>query len=301
MEAIECRDVWMIYKTFLERETVALQGVNLKIEQGEIFGILGPNGAGKTTLISIMSTILVPTKGEVKILGLDAFKNTKFVRRKINIASGSRMPWGLRVYECLKFYAMCYGIKDDKKVEELLEMFELKDHRNLRFDELSAGNRQKLNLARALLNDPEIIFLDEPTANLDPDVAKRIREFILDLNEKGKTVVLTTHNMREAEKLCDRIAFLKGGKVYAVGDLNYFKKLIKKREKIVVEFSGEVDLKSLKYPYELDGNKLTVFVEDSEKEIVDLMVKLQGSKIESIKVEGVTLEDVFIEIAKLRY
>lgn len=297
MKAVECKDVWKIYRSFMEKEIVALKDVNLDVELREIFGILGPNGAGKTTLISIMSTLLIPDRGEVKILGLDAFKKVEDVRRRINIAVGNRMPWGLRVYECLKFYAMCYGV-DKRSVEDLLERFELSKYKNLRFEELSAGNRQRLNLARALLNNPDLLFLDEPTTNLDPDFARKIRDLILELNEEGKTIVLTTHNMREAEELCDRIAFLKDGRVYAVGDLEHFKKIIKKKEKIIVEFSGKFEGMKMSYPYELDGNKITIFVDRSEKEIFDVVSSLKGLKIESIKVEGVTLEDIFIEIAK---
>jgi len=152
VRAVECRDVWMVYRTFMEKDFVALRGVNLDIDDGVIFGLLGPNGAGKTTLISVLATILIPTRGEVRVLGMDAFKNTRKVRERINISSGVRMPWGMKVYECLRFYAMCYGITDRRVVEKVISEFELEEHRDKRFDDLSSGNKQKVNLARAFLN-----------------------------------------------------------------------------------------------------------------------------------------------------
>ncbi len=300
MDAVECRNVWMIYRNFMESGFVALKDVNLKIEEGELFGILGPNGAGKTTLISILSTILIPTRGEVKILGMDALKNTKEVRRRINISSGTRLPWGMKVYECLRFYALCYGIRDRAVVERLLAEFELEEYRNVRFDELSAGNKQKLNLARAFVNSPELVFLDEPTANLDPDVARRIREMIAELTE-GTTIVLTTHNMREAEALCDRIAFIKEGQIVAEGTADSLKKFVRSGEKVVVRFEGKLpEIGSLGYPYEIDGREMVFYVDDAERAVVQIVYELRrrGVEVESVKMEEITLEDVFVELAK---
>jgi len=300
VKAVECRDVWMVYRTFMEKGVEALRGISLEIDKGEIFGILGPNGAGKTTLISILSTILIPTKGEVRILGMDAFKNTKKVRERINMASGVRMPWGMKVYECLRFYAFCYGISDKRVVEKLIRDFELEEHRNKRFDDLSAGNKQKVNLARAFLNDPEVVFLDEPTANLDPDIARRIREMILNLmEERGTTIILTTHNMREAEMLCERIAFIKNGRIVAEGTSEDLKKYVKASERIILKLNGQKKVE-LNYPYKLDGKKMTVFVDDAEKVLPEIILALarQGIYVESAKMEEITLEDVFIELAE---
>ncbi len=249
VNAVECRNVWMVYRTFMEKDIVALRGIDLDVEEGAIFGLLGPNGAGKTTLISILSTILIPTKGEVRVLGMDAFKNTRKVRERINISSGVRMPWGMKVYECLRFYAMCYGINDKRVVEKVISEFELEEHRNKRFDDLSTGNKQKANLARAFLNDPEVVFLDEPTANLDPDMAKKIREMILRIKEeRGITIVLTTHNMKESEMLCDRIAFIKDGKIVAEGTSKELKKYTKMSERVILKLNGNVDKLHLHIP-----------------------------------------------------
>lgn len=301
MRAVECRDVWMVYRTFMERGIVALRGIDLDIEDGVIFGLLGPNGAGKTTLISILSTILIPTKGEVRILGMDAFKNTRNVRERINISSGVRMPWGMKVYECLRFYAMCYGITDRRVVDRVISEFELEEHRNKRFDDLSTGNKQKVNLARAFLNDPEVVFLDEPTANLDPDMAKKIRQMILRIKEeKDVTIVLTTHNMREAEMLCDRIAFIKEGKIVAEGTSEELKKYTKMSERVILKLKGNAKKLHIPYPYRMDGNTLIAFVEDAEKALPSIVVRLaeQGVFVESAKMEEITLEDVFIELAE---
>jgi len=301
VRAVECRDVWMVYRTFMERGIVALRGIDLDIEDGVIFGLLGPNGAGKTTLISILSTILIPTKGEVRILGMDAFKNTRKVRERINISSGVRMPWGMKVYECLRFYAMCYGITDRRVVDRVISEFELEEHRNKRFDDLSTGNKQKANLARAFLNDPEVVFLDEPTANLDPDMAKKIRQMILRIKEeKDVTIVLTTHNMREAEMLCDRIAFIKEGKIVAEGTSEELKKYTKMRERVILKLKGNAKKLHIPYPYRMDGNTLIAFVEYAEKALPSIVVRLaeQGVFVESAKMEEITLEDVFIELAE---
>ncbi|KUJ93059.1 MAG: ABC transporter, ATP-binding protein [Archaeoglobus fulgidus] len=301
VRAVECRDVWMVYRTFMERGIVALRGIDLDIEDGVIFGLLGPNGAGKTTLISILSTILIPTKGEVRILGMDAFKNTRKVRERINISSGVRMPWGMKVYECLRFYAMCYGITDRRVVDRVISEFELEEHRNKRFDDLSTGNKQKANLARAFLNDPEVVFLDEPTANLDPDMAKKIRQMILRIKEeKDVTIVLTTHNMREAEMLCDRIAFIKEGKIVAEGTSEELKKYTKMSERVILKLKGNAKKLHIPYPYRMDGNTLIAFVEDAEKALPSIVVRLaeQGVFVESAKMEEITLEDVFIELAE---
>lgn len=294
----------MVYRNFLEKDVTALRGVSLDIDRGEIFGILGPNGAGKTTLISILSTILIPTRGKVRILGMDAFRNTKKVRERINISSGVRLPWGMKVYECLRFYALCYGITDRNIIERLISDFELEEYRYARFDDLSTGNKQKLNLARTFLNSPEIVFLDEPTANLDPDIAKKIREKIVQIrDELDVTIILTTHNMREAEMLCDRIAFIRNGGVVAEGTSNELKKIIKSREKIIVKFKELPMSLKISIPYELDGNLAVFYVNDAEKEIVTILKSLEklGVEVESIRMEEITLEDVFIELLESDY
>lgn len=197
----------------------ALNDVSLEIFSGEILGILGPNGAGKTTFLNILSTILLPDAGTVEIFGVKLIpKNFDYLRTILNLSSGHpNFPWSLTVEENLKFYGLLYGL--DRKtlrvrIANLIEMFDLQEVFRQRFDELSSGTKQKLSLAKALLNEPKIIFLDEPTVGLDPDVAIKTREIILDIFKKTKvTILLTTHNMHEAESMCRRIAFIRHGQV----------------------------------------------------------------------------------------
>ncbi len=201
------------------RKIKALDGISLDIYEGEILGILGPNGAGKTTFLNILSTLLLPDRGAIEILGLKFIpKNFSRIRRLLNMSSGyPNYPWCMTVEENLRFYGRLYGLATpqlNRRVPELIDMFQLSEYARMRFDELSSGNKQRLSLAKALINDPRVLFLDEPTVGLDPDVAARTREIIRRiLKDLRVTVLFTTHDMREAELLCQRIAFLKQGKM----------------------------------------------------------------------------------------
>jgi len=223
--AIVAKSVYKTYRSgFWGRKiTRALQGVDLSIKEGEIFGLLGPNGAGKTTLLNIFSCQLLPDSGEVWVLGNEITRQaTNELKSRLNMCSGNpNFPWSLTVGENLKFYSLLYGLcrKDCKEtIEKCLVMFGLEKFRHTRYDELSSGNKQRLALAKSLINNPRLLFLDEPTIGLDPDIAKRIREEILRIHKENKiSVILTTHYMREAEELCERIAFIKDGKIEALG------------------------------------------------------------------------------------
>ncbi|OGR87451.1 MAG: hypothetical protein A3A86_02435 [Elusimicrobia bacterium RIFCSPLOWO2_01_FULL_60_11] len=200
----------------------ALDGAGIEVEAGEIFGILGPNGAGKTTLLNCLSLLLKPDEGSIEMFGMDALKFHNKLRARLNMSSGnSNFPWCMTVREILRFYGMLYGIGFaplKKKTDELLGLLSLEPYADRRFDELSTGTKQRLALAKALLNDPEILFLDEPTIGLDPDVSIKLRGFIQRLNrEKKITVLLTTHYMKEAEQLAQRIAFIQKGRILALG------------------------------------------------------------------------------------
>ena len=218
MEAIEIQDV---RKTFANGAR-ALQGVSLSIKRGEIFGVLGPNGAGKTTLLNLISTLLLPDQGDVWILGESVLRSPSKLRGKMNMCSGNaNFAWSLTIRENLRFYAMLYGLRDparEERLNELLSGFDLAPFADRRFDEVSTGTKQRLALAKALLNRPEILLLDEPTVGLDPDVARRVRELVQNYHrDSGATLVLTTHYMQEAEQLCERIAFIREGRILALG------------------------------------------------------------------------------------
>ena len=308
VKAVACDDVWMSYKTFFGGSKLALRGVSLEIEEGEIFGVLGPNAAGKTTLISILSTLLIPDRGKVEVLGMDAFKEVKKIRERINISSGLNLPWSLSVYECLKFFSLAYGIPDSR-VDELIESFELSDFRDVEFEELSTGNKQKLSLAKTFINDPELVFLDEPTTGLDPDVARKVRKKISQIHkEKNLTIVLTTHYMAEAEQLCDRIVFLNKGRIIAEGTQKELKEIIGARDIIKIELTSSPSESILKgisdadniYSFDVKDNSLFLYVDDSERRIKEILEILRPNwdEIKRISMEEATLEDVFLELAK---
>jgi ABC-2 type transport system ATP-binding protein len=222
-----------------KKYTHALKGVDLQVRRGEIFGLLGPNGAGKTTLLNILSTQLVADVGEVHILGRRLRSSLAGdqldLKSRMNMCSGNpNFPWSMTVKEILTFYAMLYGVRRPRcgaVVGECMDMLDLQEYANRRYDVLSTGTKQKLALAKSLLNDPEILFLDEPTIGLDPDIAARIRRLIRDIHvRKGITILVTTHYMREAEELCERIAFIKGGTIRATGTSVDLKKMTNSKD-----------------------------------------------------------------------
>ncbi len=216
-----------LYKTFRRgifrpQYTYALKGINLRIRKGEIFCLLGPNGAGKTTLLNILSLLLYPDKGKIKIFDQDIFERENSLKARLNMCSGNpNFPWTLTVYEILNFYGKLYGLKGKnlkKKINRFCELLEIEKYLDKRFEELSTGTKQRLALAKSLLNEPELLFLDEPTAGLDPDIALKIRKIIKKIHsEKKPTIILTTHYMAEAEMLAEHIAFIKDGEILAEG------------------------------------------------------------------------------------
>jgi ABC-2 type transport system ATP-binding protein len=223
--AIDARGLFKSFHTgYFKPPKEVLLGVDLEVAPGAIFGILGPNGAGKTTLISILTTLLIPDHGRATVLGLDTVAEAGRLRERINLAASSaHFLWCLTVEETLRFYGRLYGLGGRAlagKVEELLHLFELTPHRRSTFESLSTGLKQRLALAKTLINTPELLFLDEPTSGLDPEMSGHIREEIARLNrETGLTILLTTHNLREAEALCTEVAFLKDGRLAATGSI----------------------------------------------------------------------------------
>jgi ABC-2 type transport system ATP-binding protein len=287
-----------------------LRGVDLQIEEGEVFGILGPNGAGKTTLLSILSTLLLPDRGRIQILGIDSLRDGQRIREKVNISSGNaNFVWNLTVRENLHFYAMLYGLTGKKraeKVESLIRLFNLEEHRDVSFDRLSTGLKQRLSLAKCLVNDPSILFLDEPTVGLDPSISARIREQFLSIQKERKmTVLLTTHNMREAEYLCGRVAFLKGGKILTTGTPEVLKRMIRIGDTVRIEFHGRIPEDDLLRAdgvinYSITDNVCDIIVDEGEKRLGTLVALLSrdGVEIRKVTLGQTELEDVFIEFAK---
>jgi len=304
-----------IFKTFRsgwwkKREKEALKGIDLQIEEREVFGILGPNGAGKTTLMSILSTLLLPDRGNVRILGMNGLRDEHRIRKRVNVVSGNaNFLWSLTVKENLHYYGMLYGLtgkEREKKVETLIDLFNLAEYRNIPFDELSTGMKQRLSLAKSLINDPEILFLDEPTVGLDPDVSIRIRDEILSIHEgRGMTVLLTTHNMKEAEYLCGRIAFLKEGKILTTGTAGELKRMVRIGDQLKIEFRGKIQEEELLRTegvinFTISDNLCEIVVDESEKRLGALVAMLAqgGAQIKKITLGQTDLEDVFVEFAK---
>jgi ABC-2 type transport system ATP-binding protein len=228
MPAIEARDLVRTYKTstgvFRRRalEVEAVRGVSFEVAEGELFGLLGPNGAGKTTTIKMLITLLIPTGGTARVLGLDVVQQAREVRKRIGYVFGGERGVYERLsgYDNLRYFAELYGVpprEQKRRIEELLELVGLKGREQERAEGYSRGMKQRLHVARGLLHDPEVLFLDEPTIGLDPVGAREMRSTIASLTAAGKTVLLTTHYMFEADALCDRIAVISKGNIVAEG------------------------------------------------------------------------------------
>lgn len=293
----------MIYSSLFSAKKVALESINLEIDSNQVYGLLGPNGAGKTTLISLMATLLTPTRGSMEIMGMNTIKKTKKIREKINITSGNpNLIWSLTAYENLKYCALSYGMNSKRDIEELIDFFELEDQRDIEFDKLSTGNKQKVVLARAFVNHPQLVFLDEPTKGLDPDISRRLRKKILDLQrEREITIILTTHYMAEAEMLCDRIAFINKGKIVAEGNQNELKSLLKMKDRVAIKVDQKIPQIQMEgiHSIEVEDRTYTFYMDNSEERLGDLVEEVSRyATIKNIAVKEVDLEDVFTELAK---
>jgi len=232
--ALEVRAVTRVYKAKPESIT-ALAGIDLEVPTGEFFGLLGPNGAGKTTLIKILTTLLLPTSGQARVFGFDVASQAKQIRRIMNmVAGGEQSGYGLlTVREQLWMFSQFYGLpvrEGWRRVDELIVAVGMEEQREQKVSSLSTGQRQKMNLARGLLNDPWILFLDEPTLGLDVSAARAVRQLVRDWRAAvaGRTVLLTTHYMAEADELCERIAIVDHGRILAIGSPAELKRMVQR-------------------------------------------------------------------------
>ncbi|MBX5475870.1 MAG: ABC transporter ATP-binding protein [Clostridia bacterium] len=224
------------------KEHVALEGIDLEVRPGECFGLLGANGAGKTTLIKILCTLLLPTSGEARVLGMDVRREAAAIRRRINMVSGGEHSgYGiLTVRESLWLFSQLYGLPNAeafRRIDRLLAMVDLDG--SVRVNKLSTGMRQKMNFARGFLNRPDVLFLDEPTLGLDVQTARRLRGFVREwVEEERKTVLLTTHYMMEADEICDRIAIISGGRILACDTPANLKRSLRQERVVRLELAG---------------------------------------------------------------
>ncbi len=303
-DAIIVENVSKTYKSAGE-VVRALDNVSINVKEGEIFGLLGPNGAGKTSLISILCGILSPEEGKLQILGLDCVKETKKVQKIINVVSGfTGTLFALSAEEALQYYCYLYNVQNAKeKIGWALKLTNLQDARKIEAEDLSAGLRQRFLIAKALLNDPKVLILDEPTVGLDVESAINIRNIIKNLRKDGRTILLTTHNMFEADELCDRIAFINKGKIVMVGTSAQLKEKIIAKKEIEIACSDTKEVLSLlsKIKGLSAVNKsqgIVLVTVDNYKRMNDIMKALSNVKCEILGISALepTLEETYLKL-----
>lgn len=294
---IDIRHLTHIYK-LRGIKTKALDDVTINIKQGEVFGLLGTNGAGKSTIIKILTTLLYPTGGTIKVDGFDIRKQPRQVRARVGVVMGQKIIYGgMTGRDNLRFFGNIYDVQNlEDKIDELTHFFELEDKIDTLVEGYSSGMRMKLAIMRGLINDPQIILLDEPTLGLDPNMQLKIRKKIKELQRLGKTIILTTHYMLEAEELCDRIGILKAGSLKAIDTPAGLRKKIPGKNILEIKFKNPHTIDKFKKDYILtkDPTLLMIPIVNSDhlnsalKEIMS-----NGFYIEDIKLVEPSLEKVF--------
>lgn len=267
------------------KETKALKNVTFNVEEGEIFGFLGPSGSGKTTTIKILTSQLIPTSGEVKVLGKDVYANKRDIFKNIGVLSDNSGVYDrLSVRDNLRLFADIYGVSK-KSVEEILDKVGMSEDIKKEAKKLSKGMKQRLMIARAVLHKPKLLFLDEPSSSLDPGTTLEIHRLLRKLNEEGTTIFLTTHNMEEADKLCDRVAFLNGGEIVEIGNPKYLKlkyttddiKVILKNEKKEIMLKN--DAESAHKIKDLMENGQLMAIHSMEPSLEKIFLNLTGREL----------------------
>ncbi|GGM70318.1 ABC transporter [Thermogymnomonas acidicola] len=289
----------------------AVDGISFDVKRGEIFGLLGKNGAGKTTTIRMLTTLIKPTSGTIEVLGLDPQREPLEVRKRIGVVQQSESIDFTTVENCMKIYATLWEVPREvakARTEELMELFDLNPLRKSRAFELSGGQKKRLQVARELLHDMDILFLDEPTVGMDPIMRRKVLDYIKRRAGEGLTVVFTTHFLDEADYLCDRISIMAGGKIVAQG----------KASELKVRYSGlrtlEVDAGSpvrdpaalreaivsrgLAQDVSVDGSVVKVIGRNISRELDEVIrvLKANGVYPENITMREATLDDVFIQV-----
>jgi len=288
----------------------AVKGIEFEVKGGEVFGILGPNGAGKTTTVEILEGLRPRSGGLAMVLGFDPEKQTQQLKDRIGVClQATNLPAKMRTHEALDLFASFYsrGVSTQK----LLERLQLWDKRNAFYETLSGGQKQRLALALALVNDPQLLFLDEPTTGLDPQIRLEIHRLIEELKSEKRTVVLTTHYIEEAERLCDRVAIMDEGKIVAMGTPRELQSRSSNVSLIQIVLAQPLTQAELpRWPdavssvLEQEGRGLTVRSTRPARTLVEVMkwMDTQGLQLEDIHLHRPTLEDVFVELTgkKLR-
>lgn len=294
------------------KEVVAVEDISFEIHQGELFGLLGPNGAGKTTSVKMLTTLLIPSGGSASILGLDVVKDADKVRPKIGFIFGGErgLYWRLSGLDNLRYFASLYYVDDKmakKRIPELLDLVGLTGREREKVEGYSRGMRQRLHIARALLHDPEVLFLDEPTMGLDPVGARELRTAIKNLQSAHKTILLTTHYMFEADALCQRIAVINKGKIVALDTPEKLKENVQDLSVVEVEVYGIPQdyiekIKKLDFVVDVSVEDrdqrqvLQVHTPKGPEAIPILVENLNGLRLGRIITREPTLEDAYVRL-----
>lgn len=282
----------------------AVDDISFSVKEGEILGMLGPNGAGKTTTIQMLLGVLTPTEGEITYFDKSLTTHREEILEKVNFSTTyTNLPWSLSVTENLTFISYLYSIKNRKqRVAEIIELFKLQELAKKTMAQLSAGQITRVNLAKAFVNKPKVLLLDEPTASLDPDIAAYIRNIILDYRDETKATILwTSHNMSEVEEMCDRVVFINKGKVIADDkpeklaqtiEIAHVELLVRDGMKRTVEYCKKHNL-----PYKLQHR--TIIIDVKEKRLAEFLRTLMDAGVlyDEISIEKPTLEDYFLQVA----
>ena len=290
---------------------MAVDGIDLSVNSGKIFGFLGPNGAGKTTTIKLLTTLIAPTSGSINILGMDAIKHPLEVRKKIGVVlqQPSYEPT-LSVEKSLEKYGMMWNVERKTRkdrVEELLSAFDLQEIRNKKNDDLSIGQRRRVQVAREFMHDMELLFLDEPTVGLDPSARRGLLDYIKNKVKEGLTIFFTTHILNEAEYLCDEVAIINKGKIIAIDTPNELKNKFGREKTIKIRIAEtKKDVRGLLFDvkdYEIDfnsGTNITIRSNDSEEVLLKILQILTTNNvsIEDLSVMPTTLAEIFLTVVK---
>jgi ABC-2 type transport system ATP-binding protein len=283
-------------------ELVAVDGVSFDVRRGEVFGLLGPNGAGKTTTVEVLEGLREPDSGEVSVLGVDAIRRPDELRSRIGVSLQTAALYPkLTVVEVIELFRGFYT--SGRPVEELVELMDLGEKRKTRTQDLSGGQRQRLSVALALVNDPELVFLDEPTTGMDPAARRMLWDVVLSLKDRGRSVLLTTHYMEEAEVLCDRLAIMDHGRILESGTVD---ELVSRRfhERAVrfdsIEGLGDQELASFPGVASIkhEGSAVLLYTRDVPATIGAVLAATERLGVEpaNLAVRRATLEDVFLDL-----
>ncbi len=318
VNAIKVSDLRRVYRTTIGvvrrrvKEVLAVDGISFSVGHGELFGLLGPNGAGKTTTVKMLTTLLLPTAGQASVLNYDIIKDPNPVRARIGFIFGGErgLYWRLSGIDNLRYFASLYHVEPEvskTRIPYLLELVGLADRGNEKVEGYSRGMKQRLHIARTLLHDPSVLFLDEPTMGLDPVGAREVRQVVRNLQAEEKTILLTTHYMFEADSLCDRIAVINLGKIVAMDTPAQLKKMVSDLSVVELEVFGvpeELLDKIRKLPYvdtlsvEERDQVQTLLVQSARgsEAVPELLQSLQGQRVGKVVVREPTLEDAYVRL-----